>query len=349
MQDKQRLIDFLSKYPRSTIGLSELEQAFHGESLDYEMFAGIVLELENEGTLAAVKVHGRNGRPISLAYQYRVHKRLLQEGHVRELHQWSVKLHPSINLDAYYRLSQEVWRADLPYIKQIDAYLKRGVQPARQAPAPERSYEMVQNEKWITDLGGQALLERLGIWEQLKVVSVTDPLMLAVNPSINFDNLLHLHLVVENKTTFQGLVANLSELPFSSLIYGCGRKIVGNLGMLQVQYPVPHAQHEIYYFGDLDLEGILIWYDLQTRFPIKLALPFYRACLETEPSRGKQNHRLSEKALHAFAAWFPARESEQLIDMLQAGYYIPQETLQSPDLVRIGREGDWNLIDTHSN
>lgn len=349
MQVKQKLIQWLRTYPKITIGLSELEMKFQGEQIDYETFALTVSELENEGILEAVKAHGRNGKPITLAYQYRIHKRLLQDEHVRELHQWSAKLHPAISLDAYYSLGEDRWRADLPYIERVDAYLKRERRPVRQAPAPERSYELVRDEKWITDQGGQALLERLGVWEQLMVVPVSDPLMLAVNPAVGFESKNHLHLIVENKTTFQGLVPELPALPFSSLIYGCGRKIVGNLGMLRLQYPVQSAEHELYYFGDLDLEGILIWYDLNARFEVRLALPFYRACLEKEPSQGKHNHRLHEEALRAFTGNFTEAEAEKINAMLRGGGYIPQETLRSEDLVRVGREAAWNRHGNHSN
>ncbi|EOS55016.1 Wadjet anti-phage system protein JetD domain-containing protein [Paenibacillus barengoltzii] len=349
MRYKQKLIDFLCTFPKVTVGLSDLERAFQGEQIDYETFAGIVLELENEGSLGAVNSHGRNGKPLSLAYHYRIHKRLLQEEYVRELHQWSSRLHPDISLDIYYGLSPDIWRADLPYIEQIDAYLKRGSRPTRQAPAPERSYELVRDEKWITDHGGQALLERLGIWEQLQIVPVSDPLMLAVNPSIRFASKKHLHLIVENKSTFQGLVPELPGMAFSSLILGYGRKIVGNLGMLRLQYPVQSAEHEIYYFGDLDLEGILIWYDLHVKFGVELALPFYQACLKKPPARGKQNHRLNEEALRAFTRRFNKEESNQIIAMLGEGCYIPQETLKSEELIRVGREAVWSQKGCQSN
>jgi len=342
MHNKQKLIDFLTTYPKVMISLTELEQALRGEQIDYEMFAGWLLELENEGCIEAIKKHGRNGKQLSLSYQYRIHKRLLHEEYVRELHQWSARLHPDMSLDEYYRLGRDLWRADRPYIEKVDAYLKRNGRPLHQVPASERSYELVQDEKWITDRGGQALLERLGIWEQLMIVPVSDPLMLAVNPSIGFDNKKHLHLIVENKTTFQGLIQDLPEMPFSSLILGYGRKVVGNLGMLHLQYPVQNAVHELYYFGDLDLEGILIWYDLQKKFGVRLALPFYKACLEKVPAKGKQNHRLSEEALRAFTRCFTERESEQILALLREGCYIPQETLRSEDLVRIGRDAEWS-------
>lgn len=54
MRYKQKLIDFLCTFPKVTVGLSDLERAFQGEQIDYETFAGIVLELENEGSLGAV-------------------------------------------------------------------------------------------------------------------------------------------------------------------------------------------------------------------------------------------------------------------------------------------------------
>ncbi len=339
---KQLLIDYICRQTRATVGLEELEQLFRGKPLEYEVFAGAVLELEREGSLEAVKAHGRNGKPLSLAYRYRVRKRTMQDEHIRSLHQWNARLHPALSLDAYYRLTPEVWEKDLPYLRQIDAYLQSNPWPSWEAPAPERSYELVRDEKWMTDGGGQALLERLGIWGKLRVIPVSDPLMLAVNPSVPMAPGLHLHLVVENKTTFQGLAAALPELPFSTLIYGCGRKIVGNLEMLRLQYPIPQAEHRIFYFGDLDREGILIWYDLQLRNQVRLALPYYQACLRQTPSKGKEHHRVHDAAVASFASCFPEEEAARIAAMLQEGYYIPQETLPGGELIRIGRTAAWS-------
>lgn len=342
MSYKQKLIDFLGAYAKATVGLSDLEQLFRGDAIDYGLFAKWVLELESEGILEPVKVHGRNGRIYSLAYHYRIQKRLIHGEYIRELHFWGSKLHATIQLDSYYHLGPYKWREDLPYIQKIDTYLRKGTLPQSHAPAPERSYELVRDEKWLSEQGGQALLERIGVAELMKIVPVSDPLMLAVNTSIGFNSNKHLHLIVENKTTFQGLVSALPQLPFSTLTLGYGRKIIGNLDMLRLQYPIPHAEHKLFYFGDLDLEGILIWHDLQTRFPVNLAMPFYCACLGKEATEGKRNHRLNEVALQLFTEQFPANEAERINVMLREGYYIPQETLRSEELIEVGRDTIWD-------
>lgn len=342
MEIKSTLVEGIRNCKKSTIDLVELERLFSGERTEYEVFAEAVLRLEQEGVIEAVKSHGRNGKPIQLAYQYRIRKYRLQEEHVKLLHKFTLKLHPLINLDAYYGLGEAVWISDMTYIERVDSYLKQSSLPTREAPAPERSFELVGDEKWITDKGGQALLERLGLWDRLLVIPVSDPLMMAVNPSIPFESERHLHLIVENKTTFQGLLGGLSETSFSTLIYGCGRKIVGNMGMFRLQYPVNSGEHQFIYFGDIDLEGILIWYDLQNKYAVQLALPFYTACMDKPAVRGKENHRWNEMALTTFTSCLPAETAGRLEQFLRDGCYIPQETLKSEELMCIGRSAVWN-------
>src|SRR5690606_27951704 len=168
--------------------------------------------------------------------------------------------------------------------------------------APERSFQLVGNEKWITDLGGHALLKRLGLWDLLRVHPVSDPLMFAVNPNAatKCPPSLYLHFIVENKTTFQALLPMLPSSQFSTLIYGCGNKITGNIDMFPLQFPATVYDHRFYYFGDLDYEGIRIWYETNKQQAIIPALPFYEACLAQPYAMGKTNQRRNDAAVEAF-------------------------------------------------
>jgi hypothetical protein len=88
----------------------------------------------------------------------------------------------------------------------------------------------------------------------LKIIPVSDRLMFALNPRL-LQEKKQWHLIVENKTTYQGLLPALKETCFSTLIYGSGNKITGSMELFQNQYPI-EAEHIFCYFGDLDKSGI---------------------------------------------------------------------------------------------
>jgi hypothetical protein len=351
MDARRIIVEAIKEYKKSTIALEALEALFAGIEVNQHEFAAAILELEHSSILQAVKASGRTmGRP-SLAFKYRIHTEGMKQSIRQRLQQLQLRLHPTIQLDAYYSKPAQVLDEELPWIEKLDAYLKRNGFPEEAVPAPERSYELVGDEKWITDQGGHGLLQRLGVWERLKIDPVSDPLMLAVNPNglrlINntYDSAKHtlekrppcLHLIVENKTTFQALLPILQETGFHTLIYGCGNKITGNISMLPLQYPISNREHQIYYFGDLDHEGIRIWYEASKQLEVRPAVAFYEACLAKPFAVGKQNQRRNEAAVQAFLAHFSVEQQDKLTACLNAGGYYPQESLNTGELQRLWR------------
>ncbi|MCD8509389.1 MAG: DUF2220 domain-containing protein [Bacillus sp. (in: Bacteria)] len=225
------------------------------------------------------------------------------------------------------------------FIQKIDHYIAKYEFPTEPVPAPERSYELVGDEKWITEKGGKELLEQLGIYEKLNIIPVSDPLMFAMNPN-QLTNSTQLHLIVENKTTYQGLLPELTSAMFSTLIYGSGKKIVKSIEQFQAQYPI-EADHHFLYFGDIDREGIAIWHSLNKRTEAHPALPFYRACLAKTPASGKEYQREQQEATVHFLSHFRTQEQTNIKNLLNEGNYLPQETLKTKELQQIWRETDW--------
>lgn len=343
MNIKHTIEGHLGRYKKATIALEELELLFAGFEADPHEFAETVLELENSGVLESVASAGRTLRPPSLAYRYRVNKKYVTARHTHQLQQYRLRIHPAIPLDSYFAFPEQQFEQDRPWIDRIDQYLTEHGFPTVPVPAPERSFHLTGNEKWITDLGGQALLKRLGLWDKLLIHPVSDPLMFAINPQV----LIHpasprcLHLIVENKTTFQALLPVLPSSLFSTLIYGCGNKITGNLDMFPQQYPVTGREQSFYYFGDLDYEGIRIWYDADGQQKLLPALPFYEACLSQSSVPGKSNQRRNEQAVQAFINYFTADQQEQIERALGSGCYYPQETLTTHQLQKIWGSEQW--------
>lgn len=335
--------DFLRSSKKTTVLLEELEALFSGASIEWSDFAAVVQELEFTEVLEAVRSAGRTAKQPSLAYRYRMNKQQMRQPLVNLLHQSRQTTHSAIQLDGYYSLSEHEYEQDKPYIERIDQYLKQYGFPSEAAPAPERSFQLVNNEKWITELGGYTLLKRLGLWERMMVQPVSDPLMMAVNPTTSDPSAGQscMHLIVENKTTFQALLPVLPKTTFRTLIYGCGNKITGNIDMFSMQYPVKGVDHRFFYFGDLDYEGIRIWYETNRQRPMIPALIFYEACLARPFVKGKHNQRRDEAAIEAFLAYFTPIQRERIEHCLVSGGYYPQETLTTSQLQQLWRSEQW--------
>src|SRR5690625_1097219 len=147
-----QLKENLLQFNRKTISIDELEKlAPHNQS--YEQFAMNIITLENENILEMIQSKGRNSRKPSLALRYRIRKQSLNEAYFKELQTYRITFHNAINLDAYFKLDTKTWKKDLPYIKKINEYIERHGFPENYVPAPERSFELVGNEKWIEQTG----------------------------------------------------------------------------------------------------------------------------------------------------------------------------------------------------
>ncbi|MDF0725476.1 DUF2220 family protein [Cytobacillus sp. S13-E01] len=333
----------LATFQKKTIGLSELEGIMKPFFHTYEEFSQLVLLFEEAGILVMVKSKGRTTRTPALAFQYRIQKSLLVSDYHKELQHYRGVLHPSINLDEYYQKDPSVWKQDLTFINKIHQYLQQNAFPIEQVPAPERSYELVGDEKWIVEKGGKEMLERIGLFGLLQIIPVSEPLMFAINPQ-KLNDKTQFHLIVENKTTYQGLLPALVETAFSTLIYGSGKAVIKSIEQFSMQYPIA-ANHLFFYFGDVDREGISIWHSLTKRQLAILALPFYQACLQKEAATGKEYQLERREAQDEFLRFFTNEEQNHISSILDNGKYYPQEILKTKELQQIWRESNWtNLI-----
>lgn len=332
---------YLNTYRKTTLQLSQLERLLSGK-VTYEQFATVIISLVEKGLLIPVRSGGTNGKPIPLHNTYRINKQKLRNKLIEEIQRCQLLLHPKIKLQTYLALPEEEWHRDLPWIKTIDSYLRQNGLPFTYATSPERSLELTGDEKWIDEKGGKSLLERLELWELLKISDSPDPLMLAVNP-VAFTGKLHRHLIVENKATFYALLNLLEDSGWTSLILGYGWKIVGNFALTVPQLGLQKHSHRFYYFGDLDPEGINIWYSLnQKHFSIKPAVPFYRALLAKPHLTGKESQQHNPIAIEAFSAYFAPSEQDSIQRIIHQGGYQPQEALSKEELTEIWEDDRWN-------
>lgn len=327
---KTLILDKLKGYVKKKKRIELLTiQEWAAGGTEYKVFAKVIQELEQEGILIAVKSQQTNGKTPALFNVYTIAKEKLKADFISELYAFQRQAVPELMLNSYLTADEKEWQRDFSAIKKLDNYIKKQGFPVEEATLAERSYKLMGDEKWLEQKGGKVLLERLGLWEQMKVVSNPDPLMLAVNrkamETCSKKQIPHKHLIVENKSIFYLLKSCLKETSFSSLIYGCGWKITAGFKQAGWQLDIEDEESEFYYFGDLDYEGITIYEYIADE--VKLAKPFYEALLKKQASRGKEGQRKRPEILAWFSNQFEEKAQKQIQSLLESGCYYPQEAL----------------------
>ncbi len=129
----------------------------------------------------------------------------------------------------------------------------------------ERSFEIWQREKFLIKEQGKKILKRCKIEpEILNVYETTEPLSYYSHTRKTPQNLL----IIENKDTFYSMRKHLLNgndtilgMKIGTLIYGGGKGIFRSFqdfDLCVVPY-MKTEENQIYYFGDLDYEGIGIY------------------------------------------------------------------------------------------
>lgn len=131
-------------------------------------------------------------------------------------------------------------------------------------------------------------------------------------------------------------------VPIGTLIYGAGKGIFKSFQDFDLcaEPYMKAAENRIYYFGDLDYEGIGIYEKLAEtlggRFHIDPFLPAYEAMLEKVESEKinlpDTKDGQVKRDCQLFFSYFKKEQIEQMQKILSAGTYIPQESLNISDL-----------------
>lgn len=318
---------YLLRYKNKTIDLRTIQDEFR--RIEYQTLAAHIQTLLAEGVLEGMKE--LNSQTPQMPKKYRILHARLQGDFFEQLRREQVKRHPMISLDAYYKLGQSAFEADLPWIRKLDLYLENRTGSISGIPMPEASFHMVGDEKWLEEGGGEKIVKRLGLsLEQLGIVQIPEPLMVAVHRKAA-QHTRHRHLIIENKTPFHALLQGFHRQNFyTTLTFGRGKTILSNIGQIYQQTGLDQQREsEFYYFGDLDYEGIGIWYALLQARQVKPALELYRVLLRKNAVPGKENHRVQAEAMQALLSCFAGDEADVIQTMLGTGKYLPQEAVTS--------------------
>lgn len=351
LQEIEKLINQSKLKSLSSSKLEDQLEQLLGEDYSrrggYECFKSIIRQLCAQKVLEPVKASGTNGRNPLLYNRYRKVAQGLEHEHRLNL----INLHSLIRSGAYSK-SPQAYAEDQRYLLALDAFLKDPHQRESLGDAisvNERSFQIFNDEKFLFSDRGRIFLQRIGrTLTDLSCYMTTEPFFYmdyrAKEKKLNLDcypDSSYTALIVENKDTFYSIkrawqVGNRSigGVPFDLLIYGEGRKIVGSFAFAQEIPDLVPETMRVYYFGDLDPEGLDIFGSLVAAFPLILIEPFtycYQALLRLyrrdAPLRREKDQKLRAVYEETFLSFFTPELSQEIQVLIHSRKYIPQEGL----------------------
>ncbi|MDO4272903.1 MAG: DUF2220 family protein [Eubacteriales bacterium] len=312
--------------------------------LSYQEQYELVLRQIQDSRIKPVKASGTNGKSPSLYREYWV----LEEAKDYTLLEQELKfsLLPVLSVDFYLR-HLDIYEQDRHWVLMLNEYLRhnRHKLDSRES-LNERSFEIWGREKFLTREQGRRILKRCGLDECfLNTYSTTEPLAYYSHTREVPQKLL----ILENKDTFYSMRCHLLEgndtilgTGTGTLIYGAGKGIVRSFQdfSLCVEPYMKEPENQIYYFGDLDYEGIGIYEKLADLFSaeweIRPFLPGYKAMLDkavpyTIMNLPKTKEQQNRNIRELFFSYFDRDTVQYMKDILEQDRYIPQEILNITD------------------
>lgn len=333
------------------ISLEQLQAKYNLDT--YRELSDKVLSLIQENVVKPVKASGTNGKKPALFQEYWIVE--TPEDNTEYIEELSYQFVPMISTSYYLRHIPQ-YRQDRQWVLLLNQYLKTN-RDELQIPKSmnERSFEIWHREKFIKEEQGKKILKRCGIsLTDLNLYETTEPLAYYVHARETPQNML----ILENKDTFYSmrrhLLAGNSEIlgmTIGTLIYGAGKGIIRSFQDFS-RCAEPYMSRKgnvIYYFGDLDYEGITIFENVVSKFDsecmIKAFVKGYLKMLEKAEAIGfeklpKMKHGQNKNIGTYFWNSFSGENARKMQNILENGRYIPQEILSIKDF----RKGMGNAI-----
>lgn len=322
------------------IGLEEVLRK--QRDLPYEEQYRYVRRLLKEERIRPVKASGTNGKKPALYREYWLLEEEKEYGALQEELQFQIS--PLISVD-YYLKHLDIYAGDRPWVLLLNQYLKTHRENLEHPESVnERSFEIWGREKFLSREQGRRILKRCGLEEEfLNVYYTSEPLAYYSHTREVPQNLL----ILENKDTFYSMRSHLLAgrdtilgMKTGTLIYGAGKGIFRSFGDFDrcVEPYMKAPGNQIYYFGDLDYEGIGIYEKLAGMFEksweIRPFLPAYLCMLgkvedaaALPDTKEKQNRNMDGR----FFSYFPEYVCRQIQEILEKEKYLPQEILNITD------------------
>ncbi len=258
------------------------------KSQDYSEQYTEIMDLIARGRLRPVKASGINGKKPALYREYWVTEPQKDYSGLEE--ELKYRLVPLISVD-YYLNHPETYEEERDYVLALNEYLRSSRELLEKSESVnERSFEIWGREKFLSRGPGRRVLKHCGIGEELlNMYGTAEPFAYYAHTRDVPQNIL----ILENKDTFYSMRRALLNgktaicgMETGTLIYGAGKRVIRSFQEFDLcaEPYMKQERNRMYYFGDLDYEGIGIYENLAGMFlpvkEIKPFLPAYEAMIE---------------------------------------------------------------------
>lgn len=309
---------------------------------DYNDLVIIIKSLEKQGDINKVVSSKTNGMNPPLYNKYRVITESVNYDKVREKID---KTFPVFLDRGYYLKNISNYLRDESYIDKLINYLRYNSDNINTPLSiNERSLEIWGEEKYLKDGRGKTVLNNLGFSiERLNIYYSPEPFIYF---SIN-KNIPQKILIIENKDTWYTMrrlmlegQTNFYNISIDTIIYGCGKRIENALAEYKdTVEEYLYNPEVIYYWGDIDYEGIGIYERLKNKYNKDYALKVFSVAYSKMLKKSKEQtcpkliNRQNKNIKGIFYDEVQDLKKE-IIYLLESGYYVPQEIINYRDLKR---------------
>lgn len=336
------------KQSKKRVNIEELEQVVrekfnsfleYQELGGYKVFYESIQYLKKDGVLVPMKKNASNGRVPSLPlHWWYIPPKVESKWEAIKMLQISDKLKLDIYKSNPVLQTEEEWNRIISVYHFLNNSTNREM-----ISREERSLELFDDEKFLTETEGKAFLTRIGLsLEDLKSVTLGEPFVFWIEPGKELDN-INTILIVENKSFFHTSVKlmrrNQLALNPQVIIYGEGKHIENSFTFFFDMFP--NKEYQFYYAGDIDPEGWGIYYRLTKNFPqvnFRLAVPFYKKMIEFSKSSIEVEHYENDDQLDYILQELNSSGENDLIVAIQKLWSqkkrVPQEVLTIETLTR---------------
>lgn len=303
-----------------------------------------VMELIEKGKIKPLKASGTNGKKPAMFREYwelepKKDYALLED-------ELKYRLDARICVD-YYLSHPDTYEKERRWVLLLSEFLgKQKEKLSHEESENERSFEIWNEEKFLSQGCGKTVLKHCGLSEGFfNVYRTSEPLAYYSHTRETPQNMV----ILENKDTFYSMRKFLLDggedilgMPVGTLIYGAGKKVIRSFQDFSfcAEPYMEERGNRIYYFGDLDYEGIGIYEKLAGVFREEWEIvPFaaaYERMLEKAEAAGLGRMPDTKKGQNRnirseFFAYFPEKSVLRMKEVLEGGKYIPQEILNISD------------------
>lgn len=302
------------------------------KTVEYDYFYNIINKLVENNILVpkGKAVTSNPFKPLNLKYEKMVDKEELSEEDKIFIH----NLNPKININIYNK-KIEVFRKDKELLSSLSEFLN--CTNNEFISVKERSLQLFNDEKALQSSG---ILNRTKLdYNSLTCVENPQPLLCFIGDKFYLKHSRKI-LIIENLDTYwtfhklmlKEIGKENKDFDIDMIIYGRG------YGITDINYNFSYysitKDDNIFYFGDLDSEGICIYQLFKSKFEnlnIKLAIIYYKYLLDYGLEKGfrhkpTQNNANVEKLLEEIKA-LSKEDINSFINVINNKFFVPQEAL----------------------